>query len=73
VRNQTLSGHPFHEGQITRSIFLGANGAIFASTRGTGTNSSRFVAGLNQLAGPFIFSNLDAAAQNYVRSSGICR
>jgi hypothetical protein len=77
VVNQTLPGHQLHSnyggGTVTRTAMIGENGTLYTSTIGRGTNYGSFTAGLNQLFGPMIFSELDSAMAGYVNSSGICR
>ena len=73
VRNTTLPGHVLFGGQVTRTIFRGRDGALYVKTIGSGTNSSAFLAGLNQLAGPFIFQWKDAQMADHIDKSGICK
>jgi RHS repeat-associated protein len=70
--NRTLPGHPFYDGQVRVSIFSGRNGALFYSARGTGSSTSRFMAGLNQIAGPIPFRMAANAARDYVERHNIC-
>ena len=76
VVNVTLPGHYLHSdqggGRVVRSVRIGQNGAAYSSTRGTGTNYSRWHAGANQAGGPLIFALLDRAMRKYIRTSGIC-
>jgi RHS repeat-associated protein len=76
VVNQTLPGHTFHSdqggGSVIRTVLIGQDGTLHTSTIGRGTNSSRLLAGVNQLVGPVIFGALDRAMADYVKGSGIC-
>jgi len=66
VRNQTLQGHPLHDGYVERSIFRGRNGGTWVLTKGTGTNSSWFYGIANQLLGPLIFRDLNRQMSSYI-------
>lgn len=60
-------------GQVTRTIFTGRDGALYVKTTGSGTNSSAFMAGLNQLFGPMAFQLKDAQLADYIEKNNICR
>jgi RHS repeat-associated protein len=66
VRNQTLQGHPLHDGYVERSIFRGRNGGTWVLTKGTGTNSNWFYGIANQLLGPLIFRDLNRQMSSYI-------
>jgi YD repeat-containing protein len=76
VINTTQPGHILHSdqggGQVVRTVLIGDNGAAYSSTIGSGTNSSRFLAGLNVIGGLLIFDDLDDAMADFVNKSGIC-
>lgn len=55
--NETLPGHIFHPGTVTRTVVVYPNGDVRIETTGTGTGN--FPA-LNEIGGPQVFASVDA-------------
>ncbi|MGD9664827.1 MAG: RHS repeat-associated core domain-containing protein [Novosphingobium sp.] len=66
VRNQTLQGHPLHDGYVERSIYWGSDGGTWVSTKGVGTNSNFIYGMANQILGPLIFRQLNDQMSDYI-------
>jgi RHS repeat-associated protein len=58
--NQTLLGHPLHDGRIHRHAFVHGDEVVIR-TIGEGTNYTAFIARMNELVGPPAFRRLDEA------------
>jgi len=59
ITNKTRTGHVLYDGQVTRRLFQGEDGAWYVETRGTGNNAPAGLARVNQWAGPKIFDKVD--------------
>ena len=67
-RNQTLEGHPLHNGSVDRIAYQ-SGGDWYVATIGVGVNSTRWMAAINEWRGPAIFKELDADLEAYLGSS----
>ena len=67
VRNDTLPGHPLHNGYVIRCISVGSGGAIGIATRGVGSNYHWTIAWANEADGPKIFADLDIKLKSYLK------
>jgi hypothetical protein len=67
-RNQTLEGHPLHNGSVDRIAYQ-SGGDWYVATIGVGVNSSSLMALVNEYRGPAIFNQLDADLTDYLGSN----
>ena len=69
--NRTEPTHIFHEGRVDRTISQRPDGSWVMTTHGTGTNSSAFIAAVNQYVGQATFQVVNTMMVTYVNAGPV--
>jgi len=70
IQNQTLAGHIFHNGTITRTLYQ-SSGSWIVRTVGTGVNRDGVFAALNDSQCKEVFNKIDSEMKEYMK--GACK
>jgi hypothetical protein len=66
IQNETIKGHLFHAGKITRTAKQAEDGSWSITTQGIGNNVTSGMNYMNEQFGPAIFNLLDAEMRLYI-------